>query len=111
MATQIIERLIDDLDGGDANETVRFAYDGVDYTIDLSSKNAAKLRKALDPYVNHGVKTSPGRKAAAARIEDTTAGRAKIREWARKNGWPELGDRGRVPAEATTAYRRANGNR
>jgi hypothetical protein len=110
VAKQIIERLVDDLDGGDAAETVRFAYDGIDYTIDLSTKNAGKLRKALGPYVDNGVKTTPGRKAAT-RIEDTVAGRALIRTWARKNGWPELSDRGRIPAEATAAYRRANGNR
>lgn len=110
MATRIIERLIDDLDGGDATETVRFAYDGIEYTIDLSAKNATKLRKALGPYVDHGVKTGPGRKPAT-RIEDTRAGRDRIREWARKNGWEDLSDRGRIPDDAIAAYRRANGNR
>jgi nucleoid-associated protein Lsr2 len=38
-------------DGTDADRTVEFGLDGVNYTIDLSDKNAGKLRKALDPYV------------------------------------------------------------
>jgi hypothetical protein len=34
---------------------------------------------------------------------------ATVRAWARDNGWPELGDRGRVPAEATAAFEAAHG--
>ena len=36
MAKQIIHKLVDDLDGGDAEETVKFALDGIQYEIDLS---------------------------------------------------------------------------
>lgn len=111
MATRIIETLIDDLDGGEAAETVQFSYEGVEYTIDLSAKNATKLRKALGLYVDHAVVTPKFGRKTATRIEDTRDGRARIREWARKNGWDDLGDRGRVPAEAVAAYRRVNGNR
>jgi hypothetical protein len=49
MAKKTIERLIDDLDGGDATETIHFAYDGTTYTIDLNTKNATKLRRILEP--------------------------------------------------------------
>src|SRR4051794_11972860 len=51
MAKQIITLLTDDLDGGDADRTIEFGLDGVNYTIDLSEKNAGKLRKALDPFL------------------------------------------------------------
>jgi hypothetical protein len=34
---------------------------------------------------------------------------ATVRAWARDNGWPDLGDRGRVPAEATAAFEAAHG--
>jgi hypothetical protein len=51
MARQIITVLTDDLDGGDAARTVEFGLDGVSYMIDLSQKNAGKLRKSLEPYL------------------------------------------------------------
>ena len=47
MAKETITRLIDDLDGGEAHETVTFGLDGWSYEIDLSTKNATKLRNAL----------------------------------------------------------------
>lgn len=111
MATQIITRLLDDLDGSEAAETVRFAYDGVEYTIDLSAKNAAKLRKALGPYQEKGVRVTPARpRRLSSRAEDTAAGRALIRTWARRHGgFSALGDRGRIPADVVAAYRAANG--
>ena len=63
MAKQVITLLTDDLDGGEADRTVEFGLDGVNYTIDLSEKNAGKLRKALDPFLN-----------AATRVGRTTVG-------------------------------------
>ena len=51
MAREVIEKLIDDLDGSEATETVSFGLDGASYEIDLSKKNAAAFRKALEPYV------------------------------------------------------------
>ena len=47
MAKETITRLVDDIDGGVAHETVRFGLDGVLYEIDLSSRNAKKLRSEL----------------------------------------------------------------
>ena len=51
VAREVIEKLIDDLDGGDAAETVTFGLDGATYEIDLSKKNAAAFRKSLARYV------------------------------------------------------------
>jgi hypothetical protein len=56
MAEQIIKRLIDDIDGGEAEETVQFSLDGVPYEIDLSSANAKKVRDSLAPFVEHARK-------------------------------------------------------
>jgi hypothetical protein len=50
-ATVIIE---DDLDGSEADETLTFGLDGRSYEIDLSEKNAAKLRKVMAQYVAAG---------------------------------------------------------
>ena len=45
MAQKVQVLLVDDLDGGEATETVAFSLDGNSYEIDLSSENASKLRK------------------------------------------------------------------
>ena len=44
MAQKVEVLLVDDIDGGEADETVSFSIDGTSYEIDLSKKNAAKLR-------------------------------------------------------------------
>ena len=54
MAQTVVVQLIDDIDGGDADETVSFALDGKAYEIELSRKNAAILRKMLAPYIEKG---------------------------------------------------------
>ena len=54
MARETVTRLLDDLDGGVAHETVSFGIDGVMYEIDLSSKNAKKLRSELAVYIDKG---------------------------------------------------------
>jgi nucleoid-associated protein Lsr2 len=94
--------LEDDIDGGDATETVLFGVDGVNYEIDLSDKNAAKLRDSLAKYVAAARRASPRARRGARR---GTAGpsTAQIRDWARSNGY-EVSDRGRISAEIRAAY-------
>ena len=60
MAQKVQVLLVDDLDGGEATETVAFSLDGTTYEIDLSSDNATKLRKEFAPYVDHARKASGG---------------------------------------------------
>jgi transposase len=109
MAQKHIVQLIDDLDGGQAVETVSFALDGTNYEIDLSAKNAAKLRDSFASYVANsrratrsGVRSAAaprrGRPARSDR-EQTSA----IREWARKNGY-KVGEKGRIPLQVQEAY-------
>lgn len=62
MAQSTIVYLTDDIDGSDADETIRFAFDGKSYEIDLSKKNAAALRRAIKPYLEAG--RSAGRQSA-----------------------------------------------
>lgn len=52
MAQRVEITMVDDLDGREASETVRFDLDGYSYEIDLSDDNAASLRGALAPYVD-----------------------------------------------------------
>jgi hypothetical protein len=110
MAQKIQTLIIDDIDGGEAEGTVRFGLDGTDYEIDLSAAHTEELRKALAGYVSHARKaggtarrTPRGRRGAAS-----TADTAKVREWARENGF-EIRDRGRVPADIAAKYLAATG--
>ena len=80
MAKQIIHKLVDDLDGGDAEETVKFALDGIQYEIDLSDKNAAKLRDVFAPYV------AAGSKVARSTANTTSAWRSLTNEPSHANG-------------------------
>ena len=61
MAKTVIVKLTDDLDGGDADETVQFALDGRSYEIDLSTANASRLREAFRLYVERGRASSGAR--------------------------------------------------
>ena len=111
MAQKIQTLFIDDIDGGEAEGTVRFSLDGTEYEIDLSSQHNEELRSALKGYIDHARKVSgqarkaasgrPGRKPSAV---DTVA----VRAWARENGY-DIKDRGRVPAELVAKYREAAG--
>ena len=56
MAQKVTVELEDDLDGGPADETVRFGVDGSEYEIDLSKNNAAAFRRKLAPFLEHARK-------------------------------------------------------
>jgi Lsr2 len=110
MAQHVQYLLVDDIDGGDAVETVSFSLDGVSYEIDLTSANANKLRDDLSTWVGHA-RRSGGRKST--RRASATAGQRRgdlspVREWARNNGHP-VSDRGRISADVQAAYDKANG--
>ncbi|MBF6130288.1 histone-like nucleoid-structuring protein Lsr2 [Nocardia brasiliensis] len=111
MARQIIEALIDDLDGSKADETVSFGFDGRMYEIDLSYANAAKLRALVDPWAEKARKTGrAGARASAtprARSASGDGQLAAIRTWAAENGH-RVSTRGRISAEVTAAYRAAH---
>ncbi|MFG1952502.1 Lsr2 family protein [Micromonospora sp. NPDC048830] len=112
MAKQVIHKLIDDLDGGDADETVKFALDGVQYEIDLSAGNAEKLRGVFAPFTTHGTKVGRGG-VVAGRVGGGRSGNGRvssdreqnkaIRDWAKKAGL-EISDRGRIPQEIVDEY-------
>ena len=112
MAQKIQTLFIDDIDGSDAEGTVRFALDGAEYEIDLNANHAAALRRALARYIDAarrstGAARRPargGRRASASGVNTT-----EVREWAKAQGI-EVKDRGRVPAELVARYKAATGN-
>jgi hypothetical protein len=110
MAQKVQVLLVDDLDGGEATETVSFALDGSSYEIDLSKKNADVLRDAFAKYVGAARKAgrsggSSGRSSSRGR-GSTAMDRdqaAAIRSWAKKQGL-KVSDRGRIPATIIEQY-------
>jgi len=101
MATKVMIALEDDLDGGPADETVRFAVGGTQYEIDLNKKNARAFRKQLAPFVEHARKA--GRGPRRPRIASSRQRSGDIRAWAKGQGIA-VSDRGRIPASVMQQY-------
>ena len=110
MAQKIQTLFIDDLDGSEAEGTVRFGLDGTEYEIDLNAEHAQALRDALARYVRAARRARGGarpgrggRRAARGGLNST-----EVREWAKAQGI-EVKDRGRVPAELMVKFKAATG--
>lgn len=114
MAQKTIVQLIDDLDGTTAEDitTVTFGLEGVQYEIDLTPNNAAKLRNRLADFVDAarrtGGRVKRGTGAAATATASANREQTKaIRDWARQNGF-DLSDRGRIPGNVIEAFEAAH---
>ncbi|AJR30345.1 histone-like nucleoid-structuring protein Lsr2 [Mycolicibacterium fortuitum] len=111
MGKRISVEMFDDLEPElAADVTIEFAFEGVGYQIDLSSKNADRFRKELAPWIQAATATS-GREVrpdAKPRTPSGQAGlpRTEIRAWARANGYP-VSDRGNVSAAVVRAWKSA----
>ena len=105
MAQKIHIVLEDDIDGGDAAETVTFALDGSSYEIDLNDKNAAKFDKVIAPFVEHAQRIG-GRRQRGATVTKLPSNAKTVRAWAQSNGYA-VPDRGRIPGEILAAYEAA----
>ena len=110
MAQRVTITLEDDLDGGPADETIRFTFGGTAYEIDLSTKNATAFRTKLAPYLEHARTAGPSQPRPPGR---TTANRQRsgdIRAWAQTQGIT-VSERGRIPASVAQQYRAATTRR
>ena len=103
MAQKITVALEDDLDGGPADETVRFGLGGSDYEIDLSTKNANAFRRQLAPFIEHARRAGRGQRRRPVRTASSRQRSGDIRAWAKDNGIP-VSDRGRIPASVVAQY-------
>jgi nucleoid-associated protein Lsr2 len=117
VAKETITKLIDDLDGGEAQETVKFGLDGHSFEIDLSTKNATKLRSALAPYVESGTRLtgrtfSIGGRSSGGRPRTGAVGEREqnkaIRAWALRRGL-DVAPRGRIKVDVVEQYHREAG--
>jgi hypothetical protein len=109
MAQKITVALEDDIDGGPADETVRFGLGGTEYEIDLSKKNAAAFRRQLAPFIEHARRAGRGPRRRPGRTASSRERSADIRAWAKDQGIT-VSDRGRIPASVAEQYDAAQGS-
>jgi len=118
VAKETIVKLVDDIDGSTADQTVTFAIDGVSIEIDLSDENAGKLRETLKPFVEAGTKvTADGTRhtrtvisaQGASLREETRAIRAWGQKYGQQLGLDPVGDRGAIPQRLREAYEKHDG--
>jgi hypothetical protein len=114
VAQHIQVTLVDDVDGSEAAETVSFSFEGKAYELDLSEKNANKLRKALEPFVAAARRSGGSGRGRQRGSSGTSRGgadrerTAAIRKWAREHGH-QVADRGRIPSSVIEAYEKQAG--
>jgi Lsr2 len=98
--------LEDDLDGGPADETLRFAIGVTEYEIDLSKKNAKTFHKVLAPFVEHARKVGRRQRRRAVRPSSARERSSDFRAWAKAQGIA-VSERGRIPASVIERYEAA----
>lgn len=106
--TEVIERLLDDIDGSAAVETVAFSYDGVNYELDLNRRNAKAFRTDLGKWAERARKVKQARTPTRRRrnAAGTATDSAQVRAWAVEQGI-DVPTRGRIPASVLEQYRQA----
>jgi hypothetical protein len=113
---EITVSLIDDFDGSEAAETVKFGLDGKNYEIDLSKGNANELRRTLRPYIE---RSRTARRASSTRRTAKSSSsrgpsrraegydRTEVRAWAKANRI-KVAPRGRISNEVVERWREAS---
>lgn len=122
-----------DGDGTEAEETIRFGFDGRDYEIELCSRHHRELNGFMRPYVDKARKAdgapvrrrrstrspatsssapaSTSRTSSAPAVRRASAPRKEslqaVRTWARARGM-QVSDRGRISQEVSEAYAAAH---
>ena len=110
MAQKVTVALEDDLDGGPADETVRFAVDGTDYEIDLRTSHADAFRNQLAPYIEHARRAGRSQSRRPGRTAASRHHAGDVRAWAKGRGIV-VSERGRIPASLAEQYRAAHNGR
>ena len=111
MAQKVQTLFVDDLDGSEAEGTVRFGLDGTEYEIDLNANHAQQLRDALARYAAAGRRVRVGTRQPARggrKAQPNALNTTEVREWAKAQGI-DVKDRGRVPAELVVKFKAATG--
>lgn len=110
MASKTLVTLEDDLEGGAAQETMRFALGNAEYEIDLNARNADRFRSVMAPFVDHARKPGRGQRARPARAASVRQHSGEVRAWAKEHGIG-INERGRIPASVIEQYEAATTGR
>lgn len=113
MAKKTFVQLVDDFSGESISDgegrTLRFAFDGAEYEIDLSNDHIEEFSNALERYVRASRRVS-GRRKTGGSTGSSRRGNgggnsetAAIREWAESQGL-KVATRGRIPADIVERY-------
>ena len=102
--TQVL--YVDDIDGGEAEGTIRFGLGGTDYEIDLSKKHADEFAQAIGPFIEAARKVTSGRRPARG-PRAPRHDQSDVRAWARDQGI-KVSNRGRIPADVLARYQAAH---
>lgn len=107
MAQQVVVKLIDDLDGSEADTTVRFGLENVSYEIDLTNDHAQELRESLKKFVDAARKTGKSRRIQPTPLPQSGPTPKEVRAWAQENNVP-VNPRGRISSDVVEKYLAAN---
>ena len=102
--TQVL--YVDDIDGSEAEGTVRFGFDGNDYEIDLNKAHTEEFSKALSPFIAVARK-APGTRRTGRGKRPARQNQSDVRAWARAQGI-QVSDRGRIPSDVLDRYHAAH---
>jgi hypothetical protein len=105
VAQRVTVELTDDIDGAEAAETIAFGVDGTAYEIDLSKKNAAKMRQVFGRYIEHARRATGARRSGRPPRDRHLS--SAVREWAKQQGI-QVSERGRIPASVVSQYEQAH---
>lgn len=112
MGKRVTVTRFDDLEPElDATEHITFAWEGVNYEIDLSTKNAARFKKEMDTWIKAATRVAaPTRRrstSVTSRRETSGLPLGEIRQWAKEQGY-NVADKGQVSAEIKRAWKAAH---
>jgi len=109
MAKKIIEQYVSDLSGAEmpkGSSSLRFAFDGKSYEIDLTSDERTAFEHAVAKYIAVARPTS-FRGGRSSRSSSGGPDPKVVRAWAKDNGH-EVPSRGRIPSTILEAYAAAH---
>ncbi len=108
---KVVVETLDDLDGKtieSGGETIDFAIDGVEYSIDLRDENAAQLRRLFGGYTRHARRIGGHKRWAGRMLPASDNGMRDVCEWARTHGHPIARHTGHVPHAVLADYAAAH---
>lgn len=106
--TQVV--LVDDIDGGAADDTIVFAFKGVSYEIDLSEAHIEEMTADFAKWTQKARRVGGSQTRSRSRSRSAKpkadSRTALIREWAKAEG-VAVNERGRISADVVAAYEAA----